>query len=272
MHREEQSMQDSVRPSTMWIRPVERPFLNRISDWTSKVTATGNWVLTDFLTPREQHVFAGVADASGLELAVFGGTPFSERQRGLLMPSDWQPEEEDFQISILSVKPLEHAPLSHGSILGSVLGTGLDRKKIGDILIQDGVGYVFCVRDVVRMLQNDLHQIGKTPVSLALQMDGIAWRPPTVEKAVVSVASLRADAILAQSCHWSRSQAQEAITRGRVSLNFIELTKPEMELAVGDILSVRGFGRVQVLSQLGRSKKERERLEIGIHRSQSSSG
>lgn len=261
---------DTETQAMTWARPVERPFLKRVSDWVNRVSQTGNWLLTDFLTPREQFLLEQSIQSSGLEVESFGGTSFSERKRNLLMPGNWYPNEEDFQIATICADPFETSGLTHGSTLGSVLGTGLDRRKIGDILLQDGKAYVFCEREVANFLLGEWRQIGKTSISTFLQTESVIWQAPVVEKEVVSVASLRADAVLAQSCHWSRSQAQEAITRGRVSLNFVELTKPEAELAIGDVLSVRGFGRVQFLNHLGKSKKERERVEIGLHRSQSS--
>lgn len=263
-------MQSSDGKTTMWVRPAERPFVKRVSDWTTRVMETGNWVLTDFLTPREQLLLEQLTKNATLELEFYGGTPFAERRRALLMPGQWYPAEDDFQVIVVCANPIDSVPLSHGSTLGSVLAIGLDRKKIGDILLQNGKAYVFCVREVARFLLNEWHQVGKASISTTLQTEPVNWIPPVVEKVVVSVASLRVDAVVAQSCHWSRGEAQDAITHGRVFLNFVEVTKLDTEVAVGDLLSVRGFGRVQVLNYIGKSKKERDRIEVGINRSQTS--
>lgn len=251
-----------------WARPAERPFLKRVSEWGDRVAQTGSWVLTDFLTPRELFLLEQYQSNDSVVIARFGGNPYAERQRVLVMPGDWHPEPEDFQIVTICATPVERMAISHGSVLGSVLGTGLDRRKIGDIFVQNDKAYVFCQQEVSNFLFAEWRQIGRHAVSLEQITAAVEWEPPQFEKTIVSAASFRADAVLAQSCHWSRGQTQEAIARGHVSLNFSELTKPETDLAVGDVLSVRGFGRVQVLGLLGKSKKDRERIEIGVFRSQ----
>jgi RNA-binding protein YlmH len=49
-----------------------------------------------------------------------------------------------------------------------------------------------------------------------------------------------------------------------VSLNFAPLEKPDVQLEEGDLLSIRGFGRVRVLALEGESKKGRTRVQVGI--------
>lgn len=72
--------------------------------------------------------------------------------------------------------------------------------------------------------------------------------------------SMRLDAVLAALSNKSRSQVKEALEAGEVRLNWHEEEKGESPLKVGDILSLRRFGRVKLLS-VQPSKKGRLRVE-----------
>lgn len=262
------SEQDPV-PRSDWIRPSERPFVRRVDDWTERVRSGGSWVLTDFLSPREQALVAQHVQSTGLMIEGYGGYDGAERQRMLLMPDDWHPEPEDFQIALLEVgaaQPTE--PLNHGSVLGAVLGTGLERRTIGDIaIVSETSAYLAVTRELQSHLRQSLLAVGRQAVWVNhLQTDAL-WPAVTYDAVTLSVASLRIDAVLAQACHWSRSRAQDAVAGGHVSLNHTPCDRTDESVQPGDVLSVRGFGRVRIIQELGETKKERTRLEVGIIRS-----
>ncbi len=247
-----------------WARPEERPFLRRAQDLALSVRQHGRWRLTDFLSPREMYLLKSVANRAGLVLASYGGAPESERKRALLMPDDWYPTADDFKTSILRARAISKVALSHGSVLGSILGTGLERRKIGDVYIEDDGAYVVVCREVEAYLQDHWTQVGREVITLNPVGPEVSLSPPQYEPRVISVASLRADAVVAQVCHWSRTTAQQYIQRGLVSLNYAPLEKPDEQLEEGDLLSIRGFGRVRVLALEGESKKGRTRVQVGI--------
>jgi RNA-binding protein YlmH len=247
-----------------WARSEERPFLRRAQDLALSVRQHGSWRLTDFLSPREMYLLQSVANRAGLVLASFGGAVEAERKRALLMPDDWHPTADDFKTSVLRARAISRAALSHGSILGSILGTGLERRKIGDVYIQDDGAYVVVCREVEAYLLEHWTQAGREILAVDQVGPEAALHPPEYEPRVISVASLRVDAVVAQACHWSRTAAQQYIQRGLVSLNFAPLEKPDVQLEEGDLLSIRGFGRVRVLALEGESKKGRTRVQVGI--------
>lgn len=250
-----------------WARLDERPFLRRVLDITGTVIAERRWRLTDFLTPREQYLLQSVANHEGVCTAMFGGPEHAERKRALMMPEDWHPAGEDFQITLLFAATLNGADITHGSALGALLGTGLNRRKIGDIYPQDGGVYVAVCDEVAEFLLQEWVQVGRDVIRVEKVTRPVNLLAPRYEDEVVSVSSLRADAVLAQACRWSRSNAQQAILKSMVTLNFTELEKPDVVLDVGDLLSIRGFGRIRLLELQGESRKGRQRVKIGVLRS-----
>ncbi|WP_067620801.1 YlmH family RNA-binding protein [Alicyclobacillus acidiphilus] len=254
--------------SESWVREQERPFLRSVQDWTGQVHARGRWYLTDFLTPREQFIATSAARAEGLVVAASGGYPHAERQRMLMMPDDWQPSIEDFQLTCLSIEAID-GEIRHKDVLGTLLGMGIQRKTLGDVIIESrGRAYVFLTANMGAFVSGNFHRAGRTTVSVTTldPADVPSLPAPVYEDATIFVASLRVDSVIAQACHFSRGRAQEEVEKGNVTLNFADASQRD-EVAKGDIISVRGFGRVKILELLGASKSQRIRLRVGILRS-----
>ncbi|MCL6445510.1 MAG: hypothetical protein K6T83_18990 [Alicyclobacillus sp.] len=252
-----------------WLRPAEVPFHRRIQDVAGRVHAEQRWGLTDFLTPREAYIATAVARREDLVIATYGGYPYAERIRMLLMPDNWYPQDEDFAVTVLQVSPDgAGGQITHGEVMGSLLGTGVERRKIGDIAVSDGRAHVVTCSDIVPYLLAHWRQVGRRSVAVSpVSASDVIWAEPIYVRDIITVPSLRADAIVAHACHWSRAQSQEAVESGHISLNFTPLTRPDEIVQPGDLLSVRGFGRVKVYEVIGETRKERRRVEVGVLRS-----
>src|SRR5699024_6150179 len=75
----------------------------------------------------------------------FGGYEGAEQQRILIYPPYYEPTAEDFEITLFEINyPTKFSELSHGQVMGSVLGTGISRGNLGDILT-DGQRWQFFV-------------------------------------------------------------------------------------------------------------------------------
>ncbi|MCL6431558.1 MAG: hypothetical protein K6V36_11975 [Anaerolineae bacterium] len=157
-----------------WLRPEEQPFWRRAQDWLEQAAARQTWRLTDFLNPREQQLLTELAQQRGWVTAAFGGGPGAERCRVFLMPDDWQPQEEDFQVTVLSVTAAR--PLSHGSVLGALLGTGLDRRRVGDIAVSGCQAWAAVCSEVVEYLLGQWRHVGREPVQVE-RLPGAAALP-----------------------------------------------------------------------------------------------
>ncbi|WP_304458362.1 RNA-binding protein [Alicyclobacillus sendaiensis] len=249
-----------------WVRASEQPWVRRAADWVRQVEESYAPYLTDFLTPRERYLAESVARGAGIHVEAFGGYDGAERVRLLLLPEPWPTSPQDFEIRALHVVAPEGA-FSHGDVLGSLLGLGLKRASVGDIAIAAPLqAYVFVTKPVARYLQDAWTRVGRTPV-IAQAVDEIPpLPPPPYEPKEIFVVSPRMDAVVAQACQMSRKDAQSLVASGRVELNHAE-APPDAEVRPGDVLSVRGFGRVRVLETVGQSKSGRWIVRVGVLRS-----
>jgi RNA-binding protein YlmH len=241
--------------------------IRRLLDLAERVERSRQAVVSDFLSPREQYLAQSVAGHEGIKIEFNGGYPEAERRRALLMPEWWPEDESDYRVTAL-VAQVAGTEVSHGQVLGSLMGIGIDRRKVGDICVTGDTVQVVVDQDIAEFLMTHWRAIGRQSIRPSLRPPkALVWTPPQYEWRSVTLASTRVDAVLAAVCHWSRAKAKEWVERGQVMLNFTELDKADVEMAEGDVLSVRGFGRVAIGEDEGQTQRGRMRLRIGVLRS-----
>ncbi|KRK73248.1 RNA-binding protein [Lacticaseibacillus nasuensis] len=224
-------------------------------------------VLTDFLDPRQTyiaHVLIGSQDA--VIGHSFGGYPHAERRRVVFAPSYLEPQPEDYAIALLTIKyPQKFAELHHSDILGTLANLGLERGVFGDI-ITDGSTWQFATTQPMSdWLKTNVTKIGRISVRLEDTPLTYAVHPLSEwEPLITTVASMRLDAIVSHVFSMSRTRAKALIEAGKVRVNFATESRPDMELAAHDMVSVRGFGRIRLHHLLGTTKKERQRVNFDV--------
>lgn len=250
-------------------RKEEQPFIDLVESWMVQVQEQYAPHLTDFLDPRQQYIIEMLVGKRGeVRVQFHGGYEAAERKRALIFPEYFEPKEEDFDLQLLEViYPEKFATLSHGQILGTLVGAGLKREMFGDIM-SDGAKWQFFVARAVRdFILSQVTKIGKTTVRLELRNYTDLLVPIddwTVEHDTVS--SLRIDTLISAVYNISRQRAKELVAGGKVKLNWAVYDRPDFELGIRDILSVRGYGRIQIREIEGKSKKDKWRVELGVLR------
>jgi RNA-binding protein YlmH len=81
-----------------------------------------------------------------------------------------------------------------------------------------------------------------------------------------TVSSLRLDTVISAVYNISRQRSKQLIESGKVKVNWTEALRPDFVLDLLDIISVRGFGRIQIQGLEGTTKKEKVRLLLGVLR------
>lgn len=74
---------------------------------------------------------------------------------------------------------------------------------------------------------------------------------------------MRLDVIIATVANISRQKAQNLIAAGKVKVNWTIRDQTSFELQEGDVVSVRGIGRMKLIMTEGRTKKDKIRLQVG---------
>lgn len=153
--------------------------------------------------------------------------------------------------------------VEHRDILGAILGLGIKREIVGDIIVEDHIAYVFVVEDMAHYIAQNLQKVGAASVTIECfdteEIDVIVPRP----KSIVSVVpSLRLDCVVSAGFGISRTKGLSMVKAGRVMLNWEVCTKPAEDVEPGDIITIRGKGRIRYIDIIRTTKKNKLSIEI----------
>ena len=222
---------------------------------------------TQFLSPAQRVAVERLINASGHPRHLFaGGFPDAERNICVFLP-DWMEEEDwpsgEHPLAALEFTASAGAKLSHRDWLGSILGLGLTREKIGDLLVEENRCQVILLAETAPILLSQLEKVARYPVSgRTISLEELTPPARTVKLIRDSFATLRLDAVTASAFSLPRSKAAALISSGRVSLNHVECTKPDRAVGEGDIITCRGSGKCVIKQINGQSKKGRIMAEL----------
>ncbi len=242
----------------------EHAFIDKILELSDRVNLTGHSKLLDFMSPREQEIIQSLVGEKRARFS--GGTSDAERKRCLLVAMGLENDTlADFAIKILRMKyAAKFSSITHQQVLGTLMSLGVDRSKFGDIYLQEGFVDIIVCKDFADYIVNHVDRIGKSAVQMKeISMSELAPVTDQWNEKRVTVSSMRLDVILSEVLNLSRQKSQTVIEQGKVRVNWQSIENKSAELTQGDLISVRGFGRLKILSVEGQTKKAKWRVLVG---------
>ena len=243
---------------------------SKIEDCVTKCLNGMYVTTTKFLDAHEQAIARTIVrNSSGCKTLFYGGYTDAERRMLVCIPRELDFDEEKACEGLVKVLHIETAKgsrkLGHRDYLGSVLSLGLDRSVIGDILVRSDGADMIILPEMEDFLLNEYSRAAHTELKTSICNIGQLAIPEKRTQTIRdTVPSERLDNIVSSAFKISRAQASKAINAGLVSVNHIENTKIDSKVVEGDILVLRGKGKVFVSEVGGESKKGR--IWIGIER------
>lgn len=226
---------------------------------------TWNVSATDFLSPPELAEGQQILDQlTEIHLLAWGGYPQAERQRLAIARSELPLDFNQVAIAGLSIAGnFLFDPATHRDFLGALLATGIVRDKVGDVLVLGERGaQVIVVPEMVEFLELNLTQVRSVPVKTQqIELNELKIREPKQKTVTTVEASLRLDAIASAGFGMSRNKMAELITAGDVRVNWKEITQPSNSVKSGDLIAIRGKGRLEV-GEVAMTKRERYRVQL----------
>ena len=221
------------------------PVLRHLLDLCRKSEKTGVWQYSAFLSPAGQEDLLRSRDTAAFAFHLDGGYGAAERK---IMAAGNEAEmgPPDLPVSVVAVKPKSDRfaeNLTHRDYLGAVLGLGIERGVIGDIIVRSPCAWIFCLSSVADMLAASLVQVRRTAVIAEIAAADVPELQPVYAPLRLNVASERLDAVTAAFAGLSRAQADKLFASEKVFVNGRTVTDRSFRLKEGDLLSVRGFGK-----------------------------
>ncbi len=247
----------------------------RIDD-LCKRAERGELGVSCFLSPREQHFVLRYLSRHGVRdrCFMYGGYEGAERCRAFILP-DYISDVTDFRdievyldsepIAAVSVNGSGYRRLTHRDYLGSVLGLGIERDVIGDIVFEDTEreeAVLFCDSVISDFIVSELKKVANDTVSVARIEIGKDFAPKRSFAHISdTVASPRIDCIVASLCSLSREKAQAAVSSGLVEVDFECEERPDRTVSAPCLVSVRGYGKFRINSVSDVTRRGRFRLD-----------
>ena len=237
----------------------------RFEELAQRANDRGYSVFSDFLGLSE------ISEISAMRFSVpvtlWGGYENAERCVACFGDREYFADKSDYPIKCILIKPVNPKfadNLSHRDFLGSLMGLGIRREVLGDIIISENKGYLFCLETIADYIIENLTQVRHTTVECELTENIPTNILPQPENLEIIVSSERLDVIVSAIYKMSRSQVLPIFHTEKVFVNGIVKTSPSATLNVGDKVSVRGFGRFIYNGVLRRTKKDRLVISVDI--------
>lgn len=246
----------------------DRLMLAKVLDRCAQAQSRNIPASTDFLSPQQQVQALEVLRLAGMAegaYASLGGYDGAERKLLLFLPDWLEAEDAQSQSPIRCLRAVfrEEEKLTHRDFLGSLMGMGIVREKVGDILVASGSADLLVLDTVADFLLQSWSSAGRAKLRLE-EIDPANLHIPAVQCQQVrdTVSSLRLDAVCAAGLRMARGKAAELIGAGRVQVNWRECTKADKPLTQGDTVSARGYGKFELEEVGGVTKKGRIAITV----------
>ena len=213
----------------------ERVLLGRLWDGWERCRSRNVPEASGFLSPHEQALAGQLMQALGDRegFAFWGGCEGAQRRQLHFLP-DWMDGPDETAVRCLRCRFYETDHPTHRDFLGSLMGLGLTREKVGDILVSPHWADVLVGSSVADFLLREWKQAGRVRPARPSR-----WRAAAAGFSI------------------SRSAAAELIRSGKAEVNWMPCIRPDFSVEQGDVLTIRGLGKCCLAEVGGQSRKGR---------------
>ncbi len=219
-----------------------------------------------FVTGSERAEAIHAAREAGVQASFEGGFDGAERVQVCFHPA-WA--EAEFTGVWLEIHwAAKFARVGHSDLLGSLMALGMDRSWFGDLIALEDRAYLYALPEVATRLPQEWDKAGNVPLRVVLMAEAPTIELPGGEEMRDTVASLRLDSVLAAGMRTSRAKATELIRAGAVMVDHTPEERIDRLLTEGQLMSIRGFGRIRLTGVGDRTRKDRLPVTLEVFRRQ----
>lgn len=235
--------------------------MKKIIDKIEIVFDNYNVLSTDFMDPYEVYLAKSILNRfMEISYKVSGGYEGAERSIIYIFP-EYLYDVEDEDLSYLKIECPNK--LEHPDILGSLIGLGIDRRKLGDIVVNENESFIIVKSEISDFIEFGLKKIGRNNIKVK-KVEEISVEKEEYDIKTLIVSSLRIDTVISATLRLSRSLAANLVNADKVKVNFKEINKSAYLLEKEDMISVRGYGRFIFSEIEGITKKDKYIVKIKI--------
>ncbi len=244
--------------------PENRLFVARIRDCIELSEKHHSPKFTFFLDERQVFNAREILTDLGCEnYLLHGGCDGAKRQVLGVFPQYTDPDASYFPIVSILFSYRKQNILQHKDFLGALMSRQINRDSLGDILILgEGSTVVFAYDTVAEMILSDVDKIGSVGVKVSVyEGENLTVQENFIDIDAV-VSSERLDCFVAAVTGLSREKTSDFIKSNGIDVNYTKIYSASHTLAVGDTITVRGYGKYIFDGIDGQTRKDRLRIRI----------
>ncbi len=251
------------------IQQDDKWFIGHMEDLAVTADQTGYVAFSDFLDDHQRSLLSMLEGRLPVRLAFFGGYADAQRVMAVFYPDYMADSLEEIiaeELQLLWIQPLDLRFVKripgHRDYLGALMGTGIRREKLGDLLTTEKGAYLWVKQEIAPYIMQELSGVGPTSVLVKTVEASEMPEPEAGIEAVVSVSSMRLDAVVSRGFNMGRSEAAKWIVAGKVMRNGMQVLDVDKNVTIGDKLTLRGKGLLKIKEDKGLSKSGRIQLLV----------
>lgn len=245
----------------------EKIILAKLNDKIRLCKTKNKLVNTEFLNMYQENIIRKELERIKAKNYILTGG-YSEAESKILIMYPEKITEEIAKENITNIIKVikiqlpneQKGKYQHRDYLGTIMQFGLERERIGDIIVYEDEAYVIVLSENAQYIKDSLQTTKKFKKSKIeiIDIDQMKVKKPEFEEIKISVNSQRLDNFISEICKISRSETTRLIASELVSINCKIETKQTKTVEIGDILIIRGKGKFIVSDFLDINRKGKQ--------------
>lgn len=243
--------------------------IRKVLDKVEKVIESHITQVTDFLDPYQRKLcYSFLNKINDIFHFEEGGYEEAERKCIIIYPYYYNKEDIETMISGVRISgTFKFTNVTHRDYLGAIMSLGLKREKIGDIIVHDNYCDIILHKELEDYVIMNLEKINNVSVkNNSVNLEDIKASKLNEKELNIIVSSLRIDNIISSVLNLSRSMSNEIIKCNKVKINFKPIIRNDTQVSDGDIISIRGKGRIKINNIMGLTKKGKIKILVKTFR------
>lgn len=245
----------------------EKIILAKLNDKIRLCKTKNKLVNTEFLNMYQENIIRKELERIKAKNYILTGG-YSEAESKILIMYPEKITEEIAKENITNIIKVikiqlpneQKGKYQHRDYLGTIMQFGLERERIGDIIVYEDEAYVIVLSENAQYIKDLLQTTKKFKKSKIEIIDIVEMKvkKPEFEEIKISVNSQRLDNFISEICKISRSETTRLIESELVSINCKIETKQTKTVEIGDVLIIRGKGKFIVSDFLDINRKGKQ--------------
>ena len=205
-----------------------------------------------------------IKECDGVRAVFYGGYNDAER-RILVFLAEYDELEYDPPLCAVRATYYKNYQLSHRDFLGALMGSGITRDSVGDIIVNNDEHYADIVfkKELREYMLSEFISAGRASLDVKeIELSELDKIEKKTEIVTDTVASARIDAVVASGFGMSREKAAVLVRSGKVFVDRRLVTDCDKQVSDGALVNSHGLGKFRVYIPGNISKKGRMFLRI----------